>query len=88
MASSKNKAARASTVYDAIENQTINNIDDSDGLAPMHRLCAGSSNNCAELIMQLANAGADLNVLDSEGIHHCFCVFRRERPSCGNVAEL
>ena len=67
VASSKNKAARASTVYDAIENQTINNIDDSDGLAPMHRLCAGSSSNCAELIMQLANAGADLNVLDSEG---------------------
>ena len=67
--SSKNKTARASTVYHAIENQTINDLDELDGLAPIHRLCAGSSSNCKELIMQ-CKCGRRPKCTDSEEIHH------------------
>ena len=51
----------------AIETNAINKLDDETGFAPIHLACTGSSNKVVNLILQLANAGANLNLQDIEG---------------------
>ena len=58
--------SRAS-VQVAIETNAINELDEETGFAPIHQACTGSSNKVVNLILQLANAGADLNLQDIEG---------------------
>ena len=66
-ASSQGKASRKSVVQLAIETNTIDNINEDTGIAAIHQACSGPSEAAANLILQLANAGANLNIQDVGG---------------------
>ena len=66
-ASSQGKASRKSVVQLAIETNTIDNINEDTGIAVIHQACSGPSETAANLILQLANAGANLNLQDVGG---------------------